>query len=313
VKSIDLTIKRPRQEPETYTITASLPIREIVEGLRESTQPRILEEEPGPDYEGELVLALKASDGEQQIKVPLALPVKHGARIAGGVGEEGALAPSPRLSIILRLILRRMGLAREAMLVREPPSSDKDLPGGFHIYAAGFAEEVGGVDFGLAVLDAIVEAYWQKPQRSDADKFDQMKASVDRAYYVFLRRSKPHVERVVAQVEAFADKTKDDRSVSPAFGGIPYGVFVDLATRSELARLFRTLGMYDRALAEYEKIDAAITPAVLAMATNAPAEGHPANTNLNSYRRHLEWTKTTRVTEGIAYCKEKLSKAGHKR
>ena len=163
----------------------------------------------------------------------------------------------------------------------------------------------------LGVLDAIVEGYWQKPQRSDADKYDLFVASQDRAYYVFLRRSKEHVERVAAQMEEFIDRTKEDRSVSPLFGGIPYGVFVHVHTRLELARLFKKLDMYDRALREYDKIDAAITPAILKMATTAPAEGSPGSWDLQtirrSYRRYLEWTRDTLVKKGIVYCKDKVS------
>jgi hypothetical protein len=112
-------------------------------------------------------------------------------------------------------------------------------------------------------------------------------------------------------MEEFIDRTKEDRSVSPLFGGIPYGVFVHVHTRLELARLFKKLDMYDRALREYDKIDAAITPAILKMATTAPAEGSPGSWDLQtirrSYRRYLEWTRDTLVKKGIVYCKDKVS------
>jgi len=279
-------------EPVRYLVTTPVPIREIVEGLQEPTQsytpPAGFTE--GPDCT--LVIVTKSP----KIEVPLGLDY---GRLVASVGDP-PLTPSPRLKRILDIILLRL------TGVREVPTSDEDLPGGFASWEAQYPEREHDVEFALTLLDAVVDGYGRRSYLSDSDKVEWSWAS---AYRANLDGATKYVDRVSANLYGFIEETKADMSVSPEFGGIPYAVMAQLKTRFALANLYEKTGMYDRALGEYEQLDELLTSEIVSMATNEPTGTLVTLWHNRSLQPHLKWLKESGI-QGFADKCRRLSQPG---
>jgi hypothetical protein len=283
-------------EPIRYRVTAPMPVSEIVAGLREPSQPYVPEESPVMGPACKLVLVAK----NREFEVPLGV---GGGLLAVSVGET-PLQPSTRLKRILDIIMLRLAGAPD------PPTSDEDLPGGFHVGEIQFPDRHGDTDFVLAILNAVVEgyvdAYEHKTFRfTDMQKMDCLWALTWRLKYVDAIKE---IDRIAEEYYRVIELTKTDKSVSPEFGGIPYGIRVQLSLRDTLGKLYEEAKMHDRAVREYEKLDSLLTPALISMATNEPADlPPPAVSNKESLQTYLKWLKNTDLPESIERCKEKLA------
>jgi len=281
-------------DPIRYRVTAPVPVSEIVAGLREPSPPYVPKEGVVMGPSCELVVVAK----NREFKVPLGV---SGGLLVESVGEP-PLQPSDRLKRIMNIIMLRLAG------MPEPPTSDEDLPGGFHVGEIQYPDRHGDTDFVLTILNAVVEGYIGAYEQDEVPFTDSQKMDCLWAITWKLKYLDPmkEIDRIAEQYDKIIELTKTDTSVSPEFGGIPYGIRVQLRLRDTLGNLYEEAKMYDRAVREYEKLDDILTPALILMATNEPPHFLPgAAFKKNSLQAYLKWLKNTYLPESIERCKKK--------
>lgn len=295
----------PYSEPLHYRITKSVPVREIVEGLAQCTRPHTVSEERPVQYQCRLLIVPKPGTAWTQTEIPLAAAA---GLVPLSVGEPPLELPA-RFKNLLELILQRL------IGVKQVATSDEELPGGFSGLEIMHAHMIGGLEFTLMILSAMEASYRNSGQLSNDQKVELWAVLGWEAAVLVKSYDSPeelassqYFAEITRKQYDFIEAVREDTWRSVESGGLPYGLMVEIGERKMLGWVYECAHMFDKALVEFEKVDALLTPEVLDMATNEPCEAPGWEWRKESTRKHLEWVKTERIPEAIARCKEELNR-----
>ena len=280
-------------EPTRYAITGSVPIRMLIDEMKNPTEPFDVDARAannGPACA--ITVFCDTEDAESPVNVPVLLSKNMVVEALG----DPPVAPSERLQWLLPIFLRRLDNSEGA-------ASDETIPGGFlnaEVMYPELAKDTQGV---LLVLDSIAEGYRQKSDLTPEEKVEWLWAATYRAGF---SGSEKTMKRSAKAVEDFIAHTKNDTETSPHYGGLAYGTMVEIRARYSLSRLYERAKQYRKSLEALNKLQALLAEDVLSAATNAPTDAHPGTWEPASLRAHLEWWKNTAIPKAIARCERKL-------